>query len=742
MRHRPLMLALLLALLPGGAPPLRAELLTSAITVQGVLAANGVPADGVYDLRLTPYADLAGSVPLAPAQEADNVLVIAGAFTVRVDFGRTLYQGDRLFLEIAVRAGNATGPYEVLAPRQELTAVPYALKPAAGSVTDLELVPGAVGSNQLAEAAVVSSRIAAGAVTAPKLAPAAVGSAAIADGAVVRPKLAAAAVDASVLADGAVTTAKIGPDAVTGAHVADGSLGAVDLAPGTLPPVGWRLDGNPTSPGQFLGTTNGQPLELRSDVGVTINGARFNDSTELTIRGSPAAAETNADIGLWPRASTAFFNLAAVGSNPASASLQIAAVGTDPFTGYRSRLILDHGGALGVGSADPRPQATLHAIRADIGVDAADLADAVELVVEDSDAQAALLSNAVGASGSALTFGEMSGGGFANGWGLWRATGGVTNVPLHVSYGASSSAPSNASRLILHADGSLYLGAAMPATAPSTSFVFNDDSAPGALSPSAPAQFLVRASGGVGINRTPSGSNVELSIAPGTSGGAVDAVLGAPDNTEVNANLWMGTPATARAFRISVAGTPSGNAVLSVFNRNGASADTPIMQFYTSGSTFSRQLGLFRGLANGSWLLPAHPIHVGDASISSSGNGAHLTAGGVWTNGSSRSFKRDFVSIDGERILDGLLKLPLARWRYRSEEAHVSHIGPMAEDFYAAFAVGADPRYIGTVDADGIAMAAIQGLHARLARENAALRAQIAALTRRLEALEGGPADD
>ena len=39
------------------------------------------------------------------------------------------------------------------------------------------------------------------------------------------------------------------------------------------------------------------------------------------------------------------------------------------------------------------------------------------------------------------------------------------------------------------------------------------------------------------------------------------------------------------------------------------------------------------------------------------------------------------------------------------------HIGPMAQDFYAAFGVGGDDTSISTVDADGVSLAAIQGLY-------------------------------
>ncbi len=50
-------------------------------------------------------------------------------------------------------------------------------------------------------------------------------------------------------------------------------------------------------------------------------------------------------------------------------------------------------------------------------------------------------------------------------------------------------------------------------------------------------------------------------------------------------------------------------------------------------------------------------------------------------------------------------------WNYRSQDAAIRHIGPVAQDFYAAFGVGEDDRHISTIDADGVALAAIQGLY-------------------------------
>lgn len=94
-------------------------------------------------------------------------------------------------------------------------------------------------------------------------------------------------------------------------------------------------------------------------------------------------------------------------------------------------------------------------------------------------------------------------------------------------------------------------------------------------------------------------------------------------------------------------------------------------------------------------------------------SGAHCSTGGVWTNASSRDWKQDFEIVDPEEVLMSLVRLPITEWSYSSEQG-IRHIGPVADDFMQAFGLGHDEQTIGTVDADGIALAAIQGLHMKL----------------------------
>ncbi len=114
-------------------------------------------------------------------------------------------------------------------------------------------------------------------------------------------------------------------------------------------------------------------------------------------------------------------------------------------------------------------------------------------------------------------------------------------------------------------------------------------------------------------------------------------------------------------------------------------------------------------------------------------NDAHLTDAGVWVNGSSSaSTKTDFAPIDAEEVLDRVVAMPVTTWRYRKGEDGVRHIGPMAEDFHAAFGVGYGPHTIADLDARGVAFAAIQGLNARLEQRIGEQAREIAALRERL----------
>lgn len=81
------------------------------------------------------------------------------------------------------------------------------------------------------------------------------------------------------------------------------------------------------------------------------------------------------------------------------------------------------------------------------------------------------------------------------------------------------------------------------------------------------------------------------------------------------------------------------------------------------------------------------------------------------------------------------MTLPISTWRYRTESSGAVHVGPMAQDFHAAFGLGDSDRSIGLLDASGVALASIQGLNRKLEAALDAKRTKIAALEAELAEL-------
>ncbi len=118
------------------------------------------------------------------------------------------------------------------------------------------------------------------------------------------------------------------------------------------------------------------------------------------------------------------------------------------------------------------------------------------------------------------------------------------------------------------------------------------------------------------------------------------------------------------------------------------------------------------------------------------GNGNLFTAGTV-NPPSDRNAKENFTPVDARAVLAKVAALPITGWNYKADSA-TRHVGPMAQDFHAAFGLGTDERHIATVDADGVALAAIQGLNQKVEEqraENAELKLELSEIKRLLATL-------
>jgi len=120
--------------------------------------------------------------------------------------------------------------------------------------------------------------------------------------------------------------------------------------------------------------------------------------------------------------------------------------------------------------------------------------------------------------------------------------------------------------------------------------------------------------------------------------------------------------------------------------------------------------------------------------------------GGSWNSISDRNRKENFDTVDGEDMLARLRSVPVSSWNYIAQGHEIRHIGPMAQDWEAAFGLSGDSTTINTGDMDGVTLAGVQALDTRtsahtkridtLEQRNRELEGSHAVLEARIRALE------
>jgi hypothetical protein len=153
----------------------------------------------------------------------------------------------------------------------------------------------------------------------------------------------------------------------------------------------------------------------------------------------------------------------------------------------------------------------------------------------------------------------------------------------------------------------------------------------------------------------------------------------------------------------------------------------------------------FRSGAQFSWFiggqhcdLPNCPYPPGGTVLGTENmrlTGSQLLVNGTFVQGSDRGIKENFANVNPKSILAKVASLPISLWNYKADDNKTQHVGPMAQDFKRLFGVGQDDKTIATVDASGVALAAIQGLHA-LVKEKDAEIARLKEKAKRVDSLE------
>jgi len=289
-------------------------------------------------------------------------------------------------------------------------------------------------------------------------------------------------------------------------------------------------------------------------------------------------------------------------------------------------------------------------------------------------------------------------------------------------------------------DYSFATGFLSSASGPSSIAMGNQVSAvaPYAIAMGYKAQAAAQYAISLGNSSVASGQN---SIALGVSARAIGdgaVAIGALNIADGTCSVAMGTSASANGHN---------NAF--VYNDGFYPTFTPaqdrvFMAAATNGFTF------FSGNTDQPMSLAIVPGG-GVSIVTGTNSGVQVAVGsGSWSSLSDRDAKAALRTVDAREILKKVIALPMNSWQYKTQEAKFRHLGPMAQDFYAAFHLGESDKGIDVVDADGVALAAIQGLHTLLAekdakatarldekdREIAMLRAALAAQNRKITTLE------
>jgi hypothetical protein len=191
------------------------------------------------------------------------------------------------------------------------------------------------------------------------------------------------------------------------------------------------------------------------------------------------------------------------------------------------------------------------------------------------------------------------------------------------------------------------------------------------------------------------------------------------------------TTTRGKIFAENANGTTTPRELLEIRNNGGA-------VFILDDTSVSERWAL--GTSGSSIVMDNQAAAGTELTLTSTGN---MTIAGTLTQNSDRDSKRDIVSVHPEEILAKVATLPIATWNRKVDPPSVRHLGPMAQDFAAAFGLGDNERQISTLDMAGVSLASIQALY-RMVSETTAqkdeeigqLKSENADLSRRLAALE------
>ena len=551
-----------------------------------------------------------------------------------------------------------------------------------GTITSGKITDGAVTTVKLQDSVVTGIKMADGSVTGAK----------IAAGAIAGSNIESNTIGSGHLATNSVKSAEIATGAVKSAEIADGAITATDLDASSIGL--WEVNGANvyrSSGNVGIGTNSPQTqLHIKQTGASNISGLRLETSSTTSNENWHIFMNSSDDLLISNDGLNTFKITKNSGDIFAAGTLEVDGFRTEVPTsgpafhvigGYSGNSVAagSKGGTISGGGDNGRENRILNdAIYGAIGGGWNNTVSGTLAVIGGGEANVASGTQATIAGGtgnSAIGTRSSIGGGITN-----SALGFGATIPGGESCEANGRY-SFATGLRAHAE---HDGA----------FVWADyqSQEPDFVSTSE-NQFLIRASGGVGIGTNSPNAHLEV----------------------------VGTNA------ISPPADDSG--VLSVGDSDSShiAIDTDeIQRFSTNGTPGVLYLN----------------YHGGDIEMGSSSNQITVKVNGTTVHSSDRNVKEDFQLVDSNAILERLSELPLSTWKYKGI-GNRRHVGPVAQDFHAAFDtllnLQSDDTTIAPLDEAGVAFAAIQGLNKKVEEQQgkiSAKDARISDLESRLAELE------